>query len=83
MNHKSKYIVAETSHRNREGTEDRNVSRCPYRFCKPGYGIIGKQSENLARSRRCMGGAVCRTVTGKPGRQDTVLMPESEDLPDT
>ena len=83
MNRKLEYMVSATLHRYRDGTQNRDVSRCPYRFCKPGYGIIGKQSENLARSRRCMGGAVCRTVTGKPGRQDTVLMPESEDLPDT
>lgn len=45
------------------------------------YKIIGKLSESLTRSRRCMGGVAFYKVTGNLGRQNAMLMPESEDLP--
>lgn len=58
-----------------------NVLRCLYRWKTPGYGIIGKLSENLTRSRRCIGEASFYNVTGNPGRQNVVLILKSEDLP--
>ncbi len=33
------------------------------------------------RSRRCNGGVVSENATGKPGRTDTMRIPEPEDLP--
>lgn len=42
-----------------------------------------KEGVNPPRSRRCNGGAILHHVTGKLGRRNMAMIPESECLPFT